>query len=148
MLGRRDGLQIPWIITLHTFHEGNTEARCEKRIFTVSLLTASPPRVAKDVDVGRPKSQTIKTLTLIVFNSVVILSAGFIGNSSRDCPDQFLIPRSTEPNRLRENCSCSCIRDSMEGFIPPVVSRNSKPVDCCRLIHHLRDLLFDRKTAH
>src|SRR5215216_2192439 len=106
VLRRRNGLQIPGIITLHAFDKSNTEARGEKRILAIRFLTASPTWIAKDIDVGRPKSKTVKTVTLIVCDRVVILGACFIGNDGGNSVYQFLIPRSSQSNRLRENCCC------------------------------------------
>src|SRR5215217_7262496 len=110
MLWRRDGLQVTRIITLHAFDKGDTEAGREKWIFAVCFLTASPTRIPKDVDVGRPKSQTIKTFPLIVFDRVVIFRACFIGNSTGNSVYQFLIPCSSQSDGLRENRCRSCVR--------------------------------------
>src|SRR5215212_5664182 len=122
MLRRRNGLQIPGIIALHAFDKGNAEAGREKRILAIRFLAASPTRIAKNVDVGGPKSKTVKTFTLIVCDRVVILSPCFIGNSAGHSVYQFLIPRSSQSNRLRKDSCCSCIRDAMQRFVPPVVS--------------------------
>ena len=45
--------------TLQAFHHCLAQARVHVGVFAVSLLSASPARVAEDVDVGRPERKTL-----------------------------------------------------------------------------------------
>ena len=56
---RGNDLEIARIRTLQTLHKGGADAAGEKRIFAVGFLSASPARVAIDVDIGRPEGEAI-----------------------------------------------------------------------------------------
>ena len=60
VLRSRDDFQILRIVTLQSFDECDTEPAGEVRIFAVGFLSASPARVAKDIDVWRPEGETVK----------------------------------------------------------------------------------------
>src|SRR5205814_4722923 len=49
----------------------------EERIFAVSFLAAAPARIAKDVDVGRPKGEAVVAAGISVLYSIVVLGARF-----------------------------------------------------------------------
>src|SRR6266568_7437342 len=58
VLGCEYGLQIVRVVALQAGNECHADAAGKKWIFSVGFLAAPPARVAKDVDVGRPKGET------------------------------------------------------------------------------------------
>src|SRR6476659_3691607 len=59
VFGSGDGLEIFWVVALQAGHKRHAHARSEKRIFTVGFLATSPSRIAKNIDVGRPDSESV-----------------------------------------------------------------------------------------
>src|SRR5436305_13434524 len=57
MLRCRNRAVEGWVIALDAPDELRRENSGEERIFAVGLLTASPTRIAEDVDVRRPEGQ-------------------------------------------------------------------------------------------
>src|SRR5205807_3115184 len=60
VLGSSDGLQVFGIVRLQSGDERDAHARRQIWIFAVSLLAASPPRVAKDIAVRPPYGQATR----------------------------------------------------------------------------------------
>src|SRR6266567_3860085 len=52
----RDYFEVARVIALQTLDESDAQTRGEKWILAVSFLSASPARVAKDIDIGTPES--------------------------------------------------------------------------------------------
>ena len=65
------------IVALHPRNERDAHPARQERVFPVGLLPASPPRIAKDIDVRRPEREAEKHLVLVQPNRLVILGAGF-----------------------------------------------------------------------
>src|SRR5437016_13939739 len=84
MLGGGNRFQILGIVALQPGDESYANATGEKRIFSVSLLSASPARIAKDVDVRRPEGQAEIAAGISVLDSVVVLGASFGRNDIGD----------------------------------------------------------------
>src|SRR5579862_3843063 len=57
VFGSRDGEEVFRIIALQAIDERYAHGCGEKRVLAVRFLAASPARIAKDVDVGRPDSE-------------------------------------------------------------------------------------------
>ena len=56
MFRGRDHLEVARVIALQTLDESNAQTRGEKRVLAVGFLSASPARVAKDIDIRTPES--------------------------------------------------------------------------------------------
>src|SRR6266699_3334388 len=102
MLGGCNRFQILGIVALQPGDESYANATCEKRIFSVSFLSASPARIAKDVDVGRPEGQAEIAAGISVLHRVVVLGAGFGGNDIGDAMNKVGVPGGSQGNGLRE----------------------------------------------
>src|SRR6185369_11969421 len=72
-----DNLKVARIVTLQALHELNPKTPGEIWIFAVSLLSASPARVAKDIDVGTPERQALIAKALVLTHKLVMLGARF-----------------------------------------------------------------------
>src|ERR1043165_2320711 len=104
VLGSVNNFQILRIVTLESFNECYSETAGEIWIFSVSLLPASPARVAKDIDVWRPKRETIKPVVVTMSLCFVVLGPRLVGDHPRDAVDEGRIEGGAETDRLRENC--------------------------------------------
>src|SRR4030095_318812 len=85
----RDDFQILWIIALESFYEFDSESSSQVRVFAVSLLPASPARVAKNVDVRRPESETVKPIVVTTSLRLVVLRTSFFRDHGRDAAHKF-----------------------------------------------------------
>src|ERR1700759_4983350 len=88
MLGRGDGAEVFRIVALDALNKCGAEAGGEERIFAVGFLAASPAWIAKDVDVGRPDSEAVVAVVIVVRNRVVVFGASFSGDDFGDGVDQ------------------------------------------------------------
>src|SRR5262245_38378964 len=138
VLGSGNDLQVFGIVALQAGYESNADAAGEKRIFSVRFLAAAPARVAKDVDVGRPKGQAVVAAGIAVLDSVVVLGASFGGDDIGHAMNQIRVPGSGEADGLRENGGVSGASDAVQTFVPPVIGRNAKARDGARDVLHLR----------
>src|SRR4051794_21455653 len=103
VLGRRDDLEILRVVTLQSFHKLDTQPTREVRVFAVSLLPASPARVAEDVDVRRPESQAEEARAVAAPLRLVILGARFSRDNVCDAADETRVEGCAEANGLRED---------------------------------------------
>ena len=87
-----DGLQVLRVVALQPANELYGQLSREKRIFPVRFLPSSPPRVAKDVDVGRPEREPLISIVTVAAERFVILGASFIRDDSGRAQHQRVIP--------------------------------------------------------
>src|SRR5436853_6332414 len=87
MLWRRDDFVISRIVALQPFDELHAQTRRQVRVFAVSLLAASPARVAEDVDIRAPHRQALVAAIITLTHGFVMLGARFgrdtIGDAKR-----------------------------------------------------------------
>ena len=65
MFGRGDHPVICGIVALQAGDERDAHAPGEERIFAIGFLAASPARIAKDVDVGRPEIEAFEDVARV-----------------------------------------------------------------------------------
>ena len=118
--------------------------RGEKGIFAVGFLPASPARIAKDVDVGRPEIQAEEDAVVPFPLRLVVLGPSFGGNRLALAVDQVAIPCRGHADGLREHGGISRTRHAVQRFTPPIVGGNAEPGDGRRGVLHLPDLLLKR----
>src|ERR1035441_2793479 len=99
VLRRSDGEEILRIVALQALHEFHTHATGEIWIFAISLLSTSPARIAKDVDVWRPDGESEENAVNIVTHCLVVLSARFSGDHRGD-----LVLKRSEERRVGKEC--------------------------------------------
>src|ERR1019366_2734750 len=58
VLRGRNGQVVLWIVALQSGHISDTHAAGEEGIFAVGLLTATPARIAEDVQIGGPEIES------------------------------------------------------------------------------------------
>src|ERR1039458_9972758 len=100
VLRRGNHPEVVGIVSLQTLHEGDAQTAGEERVLSVSLLPASPARIAKDVDVRRPDGQSVVDRVNIVANGLVVLGAGLDGDRRGLASHQSGVPRRRHSYRL------------------------------------------------
>ena len=74
--------QVIHIRPLHSLNERAAQPPGQERIFSISLLPAPPPRITKNIDVGRPESQPKKDAVIPFALRLVVFSPRFIAHVS------------------------------------------------------------------
>ena len=137
-------LQVHGVVALHALHVGRSHGAREERVFTVGFHAASPSRVAEDVDVRAPEGQSCVASVVSVAARHDILRAAFGGNGIADAFHQCRIERGSEADGLRKDRGPAVSAHAVQSFVPPVVRLYAEPWDARRLVHHLRNFLFER----
>ncbi len=144
VFGRGDDAQVSWIIPLHTGDEGNCHASGQERVLAVTLLTPSPPRISKNVDIGSPEGQAEESFVIIPANGLVVLGPRLSGDDLRHAVHQGRIPCGGHADNLRKIGRVSGERHPMQTLIPPLVLRDSQTRNCRCTVLHLPDFLLER----
>src|SRR6185437_16908747 len=113
------------IISLNALDEFDANFTREKWIFAVGLLAPPPARIPEDVDVGRPESQTIPPLGIaIMLVHVIIEFRTPLNADDRSLlMKQARIPGRRATDRFRKYGGHTIVGDSVQCFIPIIVSR-------------------------
>ena len=148
VFGRGHDFQVVRIVALHAAHELHSQAAGEVGILAVGLHSAPPARIAEDVDVGRPKGQSLVLAAEPVAHELVVLGAGFVRDDRGDFQHQIGIPRGGQADGLREDGGDPGPRHTVQGLAPPVVGGDVETLDRLRRVDHLRHLLFEGHPGH
>ena len=137
------------IVTLNAFDEFDANLAREKGVFTVSLLAASPARIAEDVDVRRPESQAGPPFGIAVMRAgiIVMLRAAFDANDGSFLVNQLRIPGGGHADRLWKYSGDAVVRDAVQRLVPIVVGRQTEPRDGRRGVLQLRDFFGQRHAT-
>jgi len=122
MFWARNCLQVFWVITLDPFYKGEAKPGGEERIFTITLLSSAPARVAGHFNNRCPEGESR------FLQSGMETWPGFIRHRIAHLPNGFFIPGCPLCNSHGED------RRKVVGpgdntvpcFTTPEVSRNSK----------------------
>src|SRR6202042_1403989 len=106
----------------------------QKWVLSVGLLSASPARIPKDIDVRCPERQAEKLLTLVLAHRLVVFGAGFGRDSLAHAMHQRRIPGGPHPNHLWKLRRVTGKRDTMQTFVPPIVLRDTQSWDSGRMV--------------
>ena len=145
--GRHD-FEIFGVSTLQTTDEGGPDLTGKERVFAVSLLPATPTRIANDVDVWRPESEAVVNRMVFVSYRTVVFGSRFGGDRIPNTSNKRCIPGSCEADRLREDSGISRTCDTVESLVPPVILRDVKTRNRGRLVLHLRYLFREGHAAN
>ena len=147
VLGSRNDTIVFWIVALHAGNKRHAHARRQKWIFAISFLTASPSRIAKDVDVRRPEVQTFEDVAMPIAHASNVTGAPFSADHDRHAVDRIGIKCRGQADRLGK-LGGSVPGHAMQGFAPPVVVRHIQTRHRTRLVHQLCDFFFDRHAVN
>ncbi len=144
VLWRGNDFEVFRVVALEAFDEFNRQASRQIRIFAVGFLPAAPARIAKEDDGGAPERQAFVARSLSVAKRLVLCRPRFSRDHIRNLVHQVCVPGRSQTDRLRKDGGVAGARDSVQGFVPPIVRRNIEPHDRRRRIHHLRDFFLQR----
>src|SRR4030081_491547 len=102
VLGGGDQLQVFGIVALDAADKRDAHAAGEERIFSVGLLAAAPTRIAKNVDVGGPKSESEEHLVVVFAHSLVVLGTRFGGDGLAHAMHKIRVPSGGHADDLWE----------------------------------------------
>ena len=130
MFCRTNGFKIIGIVALHGFYKCNTHGAGEVRVFAISFMSTPPAGVPKNIDVRRIKSepliQTIFSFTL----KLVVLCPCFITDHYTHFINGFIIKCCRQANGLGKRGCQAGTCNTMQCFVPPVISWNFQPFYC------------------
>ena len=152
VLGTGVGFEIVVVVALHAENGLHAQNSVQIGVFTAGLLSASPTRVAEDVDVGTPEGElgvtgivghthgNVEQLGIAVVGAVPV-GTGLVGHGGEHVVDQLVAERCGHTDGLRIDGVAS-LTNSVTGLAPPVVGGDVQAVDGDRLVHHQTDLLL------
>ena len=140
-------LEVCVVIALKSEYGSLAHYGCEERIFAIGLLASSPTRVSEDVYVRCPEGQSIVLLVQSFPDCLIVFCTSLIGNHG-ECPQVlFRIEGCRHTDGLRKYGCYTGTRNSVQGFVPPVVVRNAETFDSCGTVHHHSYLLFKSQAV-
>ncbi len=133
VLGAGRGFEIARIIPLQARHERRGHLPRQERIFAPGLLTATPARVAEDIDVGRPEGQALIPARLpLAAQRRVVLGTGLVPDGAADAADQGGIPGGGQADGLGKYRRAPVAGHAVERLVRVVVGGDAQPGDCLR----------------
>ena len=141
---RRDHAEILGIIALQPGYKSDAHATCQERIFAVSFLSSSPARIAKDIDIRRPKIQSFHDVAPAGLYCLLVFRASLRPNHDGHIVDERVVKSRGESDGFWKDCCGAGICDPVQRLAPPVVCRNLQFRDSACLVHQLGGLLFER----
>src|SRR5215211_5538470 len=98
------------VIALQSFNESDTQSRSQIRVFVESLLTASPARIAKDVDIRAPERQSLIAPAFAVAGKFVVFGARFRRSDIGNIVNQVFVPSCRKTDGLGKDCGIAGAR--------------------------------------
>ena len=130
-------------IALQTVHH-RTAHDCGKiRIFSIGLLSSSPPRVTENVYIRSPYGKAMIYLHTLFRRTCHIELYTLLRRSHiEDLLQKNIVPARCQTYSLREYRGKAIAGRSVKSLIPPVVLSDAEFRNCWRLIVHQCDLLL------
>ena len=107
-------------VALQTAHHGQSHASGEIGVFTIGLLSASPSRVAEDIDVGSPERQSLIAFHHPRATGGVVFGTCLIAGGVEHLEEQVVVERCRHADGGREYGGETVAGYTMEGLTPPV----------------------------
>ena len=141
VLGIRRTLQAP--------DHSHTHPGSQVRVFSPSLLPPSPPGIAEDVHIGRPKRQSFVHLPVAAFFvRIVIFRTSLVAYRRVHGLHGLIVEHGSHTHGDGINRSDSATGHSVQRLAPPVIRLDAQTLHCGRRINHQRSLLFQRQSLH
>ena len=144
VLGACRSLQILLIVALDALNKAYAHAGSQIRILAKGFMTASPARVAENIDIGRPERKSLVNVRVVLLLLVIVLGASFCGNDIGHLLQQLLVKACRHRNRLRKYRRDSGTGNTVQTLVPPVICLNPQLLDRRRPIQRLLYLLVQR----
>ena len=138
--------EVVGIALLQAAHNGQSHLCREERVFAVGLLSASPARVAEDVDVRCPERQPLIALHLPCPLRHHVFGTCLIAGDAEGPAHQRIVPRRSHAHGDGEHRCRAVAGNAMQRFVPPLEGRDAQPRDGWRDVHHDFRLLFQRES--
>ena len=137
VLGAGHSLQVMRVVALQAAHHGHAHLACQIGVLAVGFLSASPTRVAEDVDVGGPVGETVvlghAALLQILVEEGAALGAGDIAHAA-EC---LGVEGGSHTDGLRKHGDLFLgAGHTVERLVPPVVGRNAQPLNGRGIVLH------------
>ena len=148
------GLIILVVVALHALDCRYAQHGVHIRVFAAGLLSASPTRVAEDVDIGTPERE-LRIAGIVDGTHVHMLHAvvgaipvgtSLVADLREDIIDQFLAEGSSHADGLRVD-GIVALAHTVARLAPPVVRRYAEAVNRDALVHHQTNLFLWRQHA-
>ena len=115
---------------MQTQNDGYTHASGKIGVFAVGLLAATPARVAEDVDVGGPESETLVAFQPVLGVFEMVMFGACLVRYHIECFIHGLVVEGGgHTYGLREDGGQSGASHAMQCFVPPVVGGNTQSVN-------------------
>src|SRR5436853_2163192 len=101
------------IIPLHPSDKSHRHTRAQEWILAVGLLSAAPARIAKDVDVWRPKVEPLKDVRMTGAFVLRVFDPALGGNRRRHLMNTGHVECRRKSDGLRKFCG-AVHRDTMQ----------------------------------
>ena len=134
-------------IALQAENDGATHLSSQEWIFTISLLSTSPTRVAEDVDIGSPDRQATVSLYQTFATCLDILDTLLGAGDVHHLLQQFGVKRGCHADGLRKDSCHTTACSAMQSFAPPIVFLDTEFGDGATVVHHQGDLLLKGKST-
>ena len=135
-------------ISLQSFYKSHPKATGKVRIFPVSLMSTSPPRIPEDIHIRRPECESFVDIPVIFCRISIVFGSSFHRNGIRHLSYKFCIKGGSHSDCLRKHGCLACPCHTMQSFVPPVISRNSKTRNCRCIISQLAGFFFKRHLRY
>ena len=147
VLGRGDGAVIARVVTLQSGNKSHPQARGKKGVFAIGFLAASPARIAKDVDVGRPEVEALEDVAVAGAHRLRVLDAPLDADDLGHLVNSRRVEGGSQADGLGE-FGGAVTHHAVQRLAPPVVGGHIQPRNGARLIHQLGGLLGERHAVH
>ena len=114
---------------LQSAHDGQSHPCCQVGVFAVGLLSASPSRVAEDVDVGRPERQALVALDVARAFGLLGFYTGFVADGGEHAMQQCIVPRGCHRHRDGEHGGKAVAPYTVQRLVPPLELGDAQPTD-------------------
>jgi len=135
--------------SLQTSHDSAAHHTCLPRVLAIGLLTTPPPRIAEDVDIGRPHRETVELLHVAAgAEPMVILCPHLVAGGREHAVEQVWIERRGHGDRLGIDGDAPEVGHAMQCLTPPIKLLDAQARDGGTLIEHeLRFLVQGQSSA-
>ena len=143
MLGAGSSFQVLWVIALQAAHKRSAHFAGQERVFTPGFLAAPPARIAENIDIRRPKGQSLVEVWFPLFSQgLMILGAAFVADGRGDGFHQLRVPGGRHADGLRENRGAAIAADTMQPLVPKVVGRDAQARHTIDRVNKLPEFFF------
>ena len=133
---------------LHALYICRTHTACQIWIFTIGFLHAAPARIPSNVQNGATDRQPLINIGKSLFFELVVFCPHLIGYCVAHLLHPIRVETGCHGNGLRKYCSNTTAAHAVRTFAPPVIGRDSQPVNGGSGMFHLGNFFFQRHFSN